>query len=95
MFISPLLASLVSFAMAAFLVEVTRKQRRQATAVHTVILILAVALSVFLAAYVSSSPEVSGGHLFYLWIGYTAINLLFRRRREKRITNASSEALPE
>jgi hypothetical protein len=79
----PLLASLLAFALPLLLVELTRWQRRRLISVHIAVLLIAVSLSVGIAAHVSLSPEASGGHLFFLWAGYAVINLFIRRKRER------------
>lgn len=83
MLLNPLVASLLAFALPLLLVELTRRQRRHLITVHIAVLVIAVLLSVGIAAHVSLSPEASGGHLFFLWAGYAAINLFIRRKRER------------
>jgi uncharacterized membrane protein YoaK (UPF0700 family) len=92
MLINPLLASLVAFALAVLLMEATRTEHKQSARLHMVVLVLAVGLSVFVPAYTSSSPEASGGHMFYLWMGYAALNLLFRRKRGRAASTSETGA---
>lgn len=90
MHIDPLTASLIAFAAGVLLLEVTREKRSSSKALSFFLIVVALLLSTYLAAYTSRDPEASGGQMFYMWVAY-AIFAVFVRKKVSRSEEQASE----